>query len=378
MSLSGSSRLSLVPCPGQPRAADAGVGKFLPAAPPGRHGADWRGGGAEERRRRGRRRKAVLVGANANAARLIGTGRLDVIAVFDDRAGGRAPASLGGVPVIGRVDDMPGWARLCEADCIIITVPSRAVERVGAVAARLLGLPNSLAVYRDEAFHHPAATDAAAEDGTPLAYISRTPGSRSKEALKRTQDVVLGGLALVAAAPLMAVIAVLIKRDSRGPVLFRQKRHGLNNRVIEVLKFRTMRQDETGRPTMQVQAGDPRVTRIGRFLRKTSLDELPQLFNVLKGEMSLVGPRPHAIDMRTGGVESHLLAADYFHRHRVKPGMTGWAQINGSRGPVHTPELVRERVAYDLAYIQRQSLWMDLYILLMTLPCLLGDNLADR
>ncbi len=364
------------PC-GQSSFAEPGVGEFISPGLPGRRS----GSGETTGRRAGRfqrRRKAVLVGANANAASLIANRSLDIIAVFDDRAEGRAPPQLGGVPVMGQVEDMLGWDRLWEADCVIITVPSRAVDRISAMVARLFGLPNSLAVYRDEAFLHPAATEAVTEGGVPLAYVSRTPQSRFKAPLKRAQDLVLGGLALVAAAPLMALIAALVRLDSSGPVLFRQKRHGFNNRVIEVMKFRTMRAEETGQPTRQVQAGDPRVTRIGRFLRKTSLDELPQLFNVLKGEMSLVGPRPHAIDMRTGDVESHRLVTGYAHRHRVKPGMTGWAQINGSRGPVHTPELVRERVAYDLAYIRRQSLWFDLYIMAVTLPCLLGDNLADR
>jgi lipopolysaccharide/colanic/teichoic acid biosynthesis glycosyltransferase len=124
----------------------------------------------------------------------------------------------------------------------------------------------------------------------------------------------------------------------------------------------------------QVCACDERVTRVGRFIRKTSLDELPQLINVLGGEMSLVGPRPHPIGMRTGSEESSRLVAEYAWRHRMKPGMTGWAQINGSRGPVDTPEAVRERVALDIDYIERQSFWLDVYILAMTLPTLLGDR----
>jgi lipopolysaccharide/colanic/teichoic acid biosynthesis glycosyltransferase len=128
----------------------------------------------------------------------------------------------------------------------------------------------------------------------------------------------------------------------------------------------------------QVLDGDARVTRIGHFLRLTSLDELPQLLNVLRGEMSLVGPRPHAIGMKTGSEESARLVAEYAWRHRIKPGITGWAQINGSRGPVHTPEAVRERVALDIAYIERQSFWLDIYILLMTLPVLIGDRCVQR
>jgi lipopolysaccharide/colanic/teichoic acid biosynthesis glycosyltransferase len=128
----------------------------------------------------------------------------------------------------------------------------------------------------------------------------------------------------------------------------------------------------------QITVDDDRVTRVGRFIRKTSLDELPQIFNVLKGEMSLVGPRPHAIGMKSGDVESARLVAEYAHRHRMKPGITGWAAVNGSRGPVDTAELVRRRVQLDLEYIERQSFWLDLWIIAITIPCLLGDRDAVR
>jgi lipopolysaccharide/colanic/teichoic acid biosynthesis glycosyltransferase len=140
-----------------------------------------------------------------------------------------------------------------------------------------------------------------------------------------------------------------------------------------------MRPEATDHPARrQVTADDDRVTRVGRFIRRTSLDELPQLFNVLSGQMSLVGPRPHPIGMMTAGEESQRLVAEYAWRHRMKPGITGWAQINGSRGPVHTREDVRRRVVLDIEYIERQSFWFDLYILVMTLPCLLGDREAVR
>ena len=128
----------------------------------------------------------------------------------------------------------------------------------------------------------------------------------------------------------------------------------------------------------QVTGDDDRVTPVGRFIRRTSLDELPQLFNVLAGEMSLVGPRPHAVGMKTGDTESSRLVEEYAHRHRLKPGMTGWAAVNGSRGPVDTPELVQRRVALDIDYIERQSFWLDIYIMAMTIPCLLGDRHVVR
>jgi lipopolysaccharide/colanic/teichoic acid biosynthesis glycosyltransferase len=174
-------------------------------------------------------------------------------------------------------------------------------------------------------------------------------------------------------------MALAIRLDSPGPVMFRQRRHGFNNEEIVVWKFRTMRHEPAEEGVVrQVTACDDRVTRVGRLLRKCSLDELPQLINVLMGEMSLVGPRPHAIGMKTGEVDSARLVAEYAHRHRIKPGLTGWAAIHGSRGPVDTPEAVRRRVELDVEYIERQSFWLDLYILAMTLPCLLGDRAAVR
>ena len=177
----------------------------------------------------------------------------------------------------------------------------------------------------------------------------------------------------------MALLALAIRLDSPGPIFFRQRRQGFNNEEIVVWKFRSMRHEAAdAHATRQVQADDDRVTRVGRFIRATSLDELPQIFNVLSGEMSLVGPRPHAIGMKTGETESALLVAEYAHRHRIKPGITGWAAVKGSRGPVHTEAEVRRRVELDIDYIQRQSFWLDLWILLITVPVLLGDRTAVR
>jgi lipopolysaccharide/colanic/teichoic acid biosynthesis glycosyltransferase len=175
----------------------------------------------------------------------------------------------------------------------------------------------------------------------------------------------------------MALVGLLIKLDSRGPVLFAQERFGFNNNVIRVLKFRTMyldRGDISG--AQRTVRDDPRVTRVGRILRALSLDELPQLFNVVRGEMSLVGPRPHAITMRAGDRLYDDAVATYLNRHRVKPGITGWAQINGLRGEVDTIEKARARVEHDLYYIEHWSLWLDLKILLTTAPQLLAHRNA--
>jgi exopolysaccharide biosynthesis polyprenyl glycosylphosphotransferase len=190
--------------------------------------------------------------------------------------------------------------------------------------------------------------------------------------IKRLEDLLLAGLAIIALLPLMLVLAVIIKLDSPGPVLSRQKRYGYNNRLIEVFKFRSMFYHQSdANAERQTTRNDDRVTRVGRFIRKTSLDELPQLFNVLLGSMSMVGPRPHATATKAAGVLFEDAVEQYSARHRVKPGITGWAQINGYRGETDTLEKIEKRVEYDLEYIESWSVWFDLYILFRTLPALI-------
>jgi exopolysaccharide biosynthesis polyprenyl glycosylphosphotransferase len=189
-------------------------------------------------------------------------------------------------------------------------------------------------------------------------------------------DKTLGILALAMFAPVMVAIAVAIKLDSRGPVLFRQKRYGFNNELIEICKFRSMYTDRCdANADRLVTKADDRVTRVGRFLRKTSLDELPQLLNVIKGELSLVGPRPHALSAKAADRLYGEVVAGYFARHKVKPGITGWAQINGWRGETDTPEKIQRRVDHDIYYIENWSVLLDLYILLCTpLSLLRAEN----
>jgi putative colanic acid biosynthesis UDP-glucose lipid carrier transferase len=170
----------------------------------------------------------------------------------------------------------------------------------------------------------------------------------------------------------MLIIAIAIKLESRGPIFFCQKRAGFLNQPFIICKFRTMVHEPSSSDTKQATRGDPRVTRVGRFLRRTSLDELPNLFNVLNGTMSLVGPRPHALDH---GQAFSEIVTDYFVRHRFKPGMTGWAQVNGLRGETDTPDKIETRVQYDIYYAENWSLWFDWKILMMTvLICLTGRN----
>ena len=187
--------------------------------------------------------------------------------------------------------------------------------------------------------------------------------------IKRIEDLVLASLALLLLSPLMLGVALAIKLDSPGPVLFRQKRYGYNNRLIEVYKFRSMyHQMADAHAERQTTKGDSRVTRVGAFIRRTSLDELPQLLNVLLGSMSMVGPRPHATATKAAGILFEEAVETYSARHRVKPGITGWAQINGYRGETDTLEKIEKRVEFDLEYIENWSVWFDLYILFRTLP----------
>jgi exopolysaccharide biosynthesis polyprenyl glycosylphosphotransferase len=181
-------------------------------------------------------------------------------------------------------------------------------------------------------------------------------------------DKIVGGLLLLGAAPLMMLVAFAVKLDSRGPFFFKQKRYGFNNELIEVYKFRSMYTEQTDVTASKlVTKDDPRVTRVGRFIRKTSLDELPQLLNVvIKGNLSLVGPRPHAVHAKAADRLYDDAVDGYFARHRVKPGITGWAQINGWRGETDTEEKIQRRVEHDLYYIENWSVLFDLYILART------------
>jgi putative colanic acid biosynthesis UDP-glucose lipid carrier transferase len=199
-------------------------------------------------------------------------------------------------------------------------------------------------------------------DGVQAMNLMRSPLSQEARFLKRAEDYVVSLLLLAILAPLFVFVAILIKLDSKGPVFFRQSRSGFEKSEFSIFKFRTMRA-EPDAPFRQASQGDERVTRLGRFLRATSIDELPQLLNVLKGEMSLVGPRPHEVSMNAAYAEQ---IDDYLVRHRIKPGITGWAQVNGARGETRTLADMKRRLSYDLDYVDNWSIWLDLQILLRT------------
>jgi exopolysaccharide biosynthesis polyprenyl glycosylphosphotransferase len=324
----------------------------------------------------------VIVGATPAAERLIRwaldqKGAVNIIGVFDDR-GLRAGRDLAGVPVLGKTAELVEHRILPYVDRIVITVPATAGPRIAQLTELLGAAPNPITLLLDgDKGAGQASIERMADFG--LQQISGGGASALSRAAKRALDLVVSCTAVVALAPVLAAIAVAIRLDSPGPSLFRQRRQGYLNEAFVVYKFRSMRVEaEDPQARRQVSADDDRVTRIGRLIRKTSLDELPQLFNVVRGEMSLVGPRPHAIGMLVEGEEAKTLLKTYAHRHRIKPGLTGWAAVNGSRGPVDNGEAVRRRVELDLEYIERQSFWLDIWIMLRTLPCLLGDSSAVR
>ena len=324
----------------------------------------------------------VIVGATKHAEKLIEAAiaekHVNILGVFDDRLA-RNPQAVAGVPVLGDVKSLLSHKITPYVDQIVVALDTSAKARVKTIVEKLRGLPNEVSLFVDVESEQDGRAAWSRVADLPLTRVSGISEDERKAMVKRAQDLLVGTVALIVFSPIMLVTALLIKLDSPGPVFFRQRRHGFNNESIMVWKFRSMHTHMTDHTAaQQVQKDDPRVTRVGRIIRKTSIDELPQLFNVLVGEMSLVGPRPHAIGMKTEGDESEKIVAEYAWRHRMKPGVTGWAAIKGSRGALETADDVRRRIALDVEYIDRQSLWLDLYIMAVTVPCLLGDAKAVR
>ncbi|CUX82658.1 MAG: Sugar transferases involved in lipopolysaccharide synthesis [Roseibaca calidilacus] len=308
-------------------------------------------------------------------SRLHGQG-VRVLGLFDDRDGARSPQMQMGVPRLGRMADLPDFIARQSVDMVIVTMPPRAEDRIVQILAPLWVLPVDIRLAPHDSKLGLRPRSYRWLGGLALLDLFDRP-LRGRDALfKRGFDLVLGGVLMVVALPLMALIALAIRLDSPGPILFRQLREGYVGAPFTALKFRSLhhalRDDSARNP---VARNDARVTRVGRFLRRTSLDELPQLFNVLAGDMSLVGPRPHAVGARSHDLDFAAVAAGYAARHKVKPGLTGLAQIRGFRGAVTRPEDIRRRLASDLDYIDTWSPWLDMRILVLTLPAVLsGEN----
>jgi polysaccharide biosynthesis protein PslA len=294
--------------------------------------------------------------------------------VFDDRKS-RLPSSVLGLNVLGTTDDLVRVARRAPVDEVIVALPLGAEERLKALFFKLKGIAADLRLSIEPVAETFQVRGVSYVGTVPVLEIADRPLKHWRALAKWIEDKVFAAILVIFLAPLMGITALLIKLDSPGPVFFRQERFGFNNDVIRVLKFRTMyinRGDQSG--AQRTVRNDSRVTRVGRVLRALSIDELPQLINVLRGDMSLVGPRPHAIAMKAGDRLYGQAVKEYLHRHRVKPGITGWAQVNGLRGEIHTLEKAHARVARDLYYIEHWSLWLDLKILLMTVGIVAGGR----
>ena len=326
-------------------------------------------------------RRVVIIGADERGAKLIDAlnassdSDIRIIGIFDDRTD-RAQNCVPGYPVLGSVKALVDFGRRERIDLLILTLPFAAESRILQMVKQLYVLPVDirLSAHTNALRFAPHSYSYIGE--VPMLDVCNRPVADWGHVLKTLEDRILAAAFLVLAMPVFAIIAALIKLDSKGPVFFKQKRYGFNNELIEVYKFRTLRVEMTD-PNAErlVTANDPRVTNIGKILRRTSLDELPQLFSVFKGGMSIVGPRPHATAAKAGTRLYQEVVDGYYARHRVKPGITGWAQINGWRGETDTEEKIMRRTEHDLYYIDNWSIWLDLYIVAKTPIALLkGHN----
>ncbi|MBV8888083.1 MAG: undecaprenyl-phosphate glucose phosphotransferase [Alphaproteobacteria bacterium] len=326
-------------------------------------------------------RRVAIVGTGSAAADFLrrgaaaADGPIEIVGVFEDAIG--AIGAIEGVPVRGNLQDLITLARRERIDEIVIALPLGRAERIAKAVARLRVLPVDVRLALGTLNMTVPSSGMSWIGAAPVLHLAEKPLKDWGAVAKWIEDKVLAVLLLALLAPLMAAIAIWIKLDSPGPVLFGQARFGFNNRAIKVWKFRTMFVDR-GDPSGGVQTlrDDPRVTRAGRLLRRLSLDELPQLFNVLLGDMSLVGPRAHALTMQAAGKLYHEAVAHYFERHRVNPGITGWAQVNGLRGETRSLASAEARVRYDLDYIDRWSLLLDFKIILLSFRAVLSGNNA--
>jgi len=323
-------------------------------------------------------RKAVIVGVNklgmalrerVESAPLLG---MSVNGFFDDRTSPRIPRTAA-IRHLGPLDELPQYVKEQAVDAVYICLPIVWHTRIRTLLEGLADTTTSVYYVPDIYMHELLQTRVVHVAGVPTLAIVDSPFHGADAILKRGMDLVLSLVALMAFSPVMLFCAIGVGLSSPGPVIFRQTRYGANGQPIVVLKFRTMYVNEESGEVRQATRGDPRVTRIGRFLRKTSFDELPQLFNVLKGDMSLVGPRPHAVEHNE---IYRKVISRYMVRHKVKPGITGLAQVRGWRGETATMDKMAARVECDLEYINSWSLALDLSIMLRTLKLVLWDRSA--
>jgi putative colanic acid biosynthesis UDP-glucose lipid carrier transferase len=323
-------------------------------------------------------RSAIVIGANDVGLKFAGNCErqpnlfMQVHGFFDDRDDGRKPLALQH-PVLGKMGAIASYVREHNIKMIFISQPISAQPRIRKLLDELQDTTASVYFLPDIYVFDLMQSRFDNVGGMPAIAICETPFMGLNGMIKRGSDMVLGSAILVLLLPLMLCIALAVRATSPGPVIFRQRRYGLYGEQIEVYKFRSMRVSEDGAALVQARRGDPRLTRIGAFLRRSSLDELPQFINVLQGRMSIVGPRPHAV---AHNEQYRKLIKGYMLRHKVKPGITGWAQVNGLRGETETLDKMEARIQYDLDYLRSWSLWLDLWIIVKTVKVVLQQQNA--
>ncbi len=289
-----------------------------------------------------------------------------IVGIYDDRTD-RLPSSQSGVDVLGNVADLVERSRMEKIDVIVVALPLSAGERIKVIMDQLASTVADIVLTTDTAGLRFTRTQFDGIGRNAVVSVREAPLKDWQALQKAVVDYGIGVLALLVLSPVLLITALLIKLDTPGPVLFRQPRMGFNNRLFLCYKFRSMHHGMTDLlADQQTTRGDPRITRVGRVIRKLSIDELPQLLNVINGTMSLVGPRPHAPNTKAADRLFTEVVKQYAVRHRVKPGITGWAQVNGWRGETATVEQIEQRVACDLFYIENWSVYFDIKIMLMT------------
>jgi len=299
-----------------------------------------------------------------------------VLGFIDDRDT-RVPRASHGLEIIGDTRSLLDMIRSNMIDQVIVALPWHADDRLRELVRELSTTPVQICLAPYVPNLEVPNRQFTKIANVPMLELFQQPISGWSYVIKELEDRIIAALALLFVSPLLIVVAIAIKLDSQGPVFFRQTRQGYNNSLIKVWKFRSMYTHMADAHCMvQTTKDDPRITRVGKFLRKSSLDELPQLFNVLFGTMSIVGPRPHALETKAEGKVFTDVVDRYAARHRVKPGITGWAQVNGWRGETDTVDKIKKRVEYDLYYIDNWSLWLDFYILAKTIWVIFKDENA--
>lgn len=316
----------------------------------------------------------LIIGANRVGFELFTRlPRKGFLGFFDFRGADRLPDTIDPAHLVGHCKDVAEFARTRGVTSIYIALPLSNVPRIGEMIRELRDTTASIYFVPDIFAFDMIQGRLVEINGMPAISVCDTPFYGMDAVSKRATDIILAGLALLFLSPLMALIALAVKLTSAGPVLFKQRRYGLNGEEIIVYKFRSMTVCEDGPVVTQATKSDQRVTPLGRILRSTSLDELPQLLNVLEGKMSMVGPRPHAV---AHNEQYRKLISGYMIRHKVRPGITGLAQVNGLRGETETVEKMRERVRFDLEYLSHWSPWLDIKIILKTIWVVVRDKNA--